>query len=221
MSKTYNEPGKAKKQCPSCSLYVHARTLECPNCHHSFGTPKATKLPEKIREPKEPVAKKEPTVYTEGGKGRKECPKCKIYVAARLETCPKCNNVIPKPDPFPVKDKEKVVKPTKPTLPEDTNRKYVGKLIFAPVGEAPYDPDEDVEGWCARVFADGLKNGLTYSNQALWYWYQRFNNDSKSRDRIWEWSKREGFDKMQEHRQEPVSSSETETDSFQLSGEEE
>lgn len=215
MSKIYNEPGKAKKQCPNCSVYVHARSLACPNCQHVFRESKLFVKEKSDKIQKEPVDKKEPTVYNEAGKGRKLCSNCNIYVAARLAVCPKCNQTIVKQEKMDREIKDKPVAKTRPVLEQDVNKKYVGKLIFAPAGLPPFAPEQDIEDWCSKVFIDGLKNDITYSNQALWYWYQRFNNDAESKNRIWEWSKREGFDKMQEHSKEPVpSTEETETDSF-------
>ena len=223
MSKTYSEGGKARKVCPECGLYCHARSLDCPNCGHKFREPKNPPKEKVEKVAKEPLAKKEPTVYNEAGKGRKKCPTCDIYVAARLVDCPQCGNKIPKQPKAEKVIKNGVPVTVKPTLPEDTNKKYVGRLVFTPAGEPPIKPDENVESWCTAVFADGLKNGITYSNQALWHWYQYFcNNEQSTRDRIWEWSKREGFDKMQEHSEESVSSSEeTEADTLQLSNQEE
>lgn len=37
--KTYNEPGKARKQCPNCNVYVHVRSIMCV-CKHVFRKPK-------------------------------------------------------------------------------------------------------------------------------------------------------------------------------------
>lgn len=213
MSKIYDSSGKARKLCPSCGKYCHARALNCPNCNHKFREGKSV-TEEKII--KQPVDKKEPTVYNEGGRGRKQCQNCHVYVSVRLLACPKCNQVITK-NIKEEKPKKETVKTTKPVFVDDINKKYVGKLVFAPVGNPPYSPDENIESWCTSVFADGLKNGITYSNQALWYWYQTFNNDQSSRNRIWEWSKREGFDKMQECSEESVlPSGETEADTLFL-----
>lgn len=214
MSKTYNESGKARKQCPGCQVYVHARALNCPACGYVFGVSKNPPKEKAERVPKE-TEKREAVVFTEPGRGRKQCS-CGTIVAARTRECPKCNQTIEKTASTVQEVKEKIFKVEKYKADKEPTR-YVGTLVFAPAGQPPYPQDEDIEGWCSRVFAEGLKNNITYSNEALWYWYQKFNNDESCKRRILDWSRREGFDKMQEHRQEPeLSIEEAETDTLQL-----
>lgn len=219
MSRTYNEPGKARKLCV-CGVYVHARSLECPACKHIFGVSKIEKL--RTGEGgtivhRDPIEKKEPTIYTEPGRGRKLCSSCNIYVAARLRECPKCSQTIEKVAKAVDSVKRKLEKQEEEVV--DEKAKYVGRLVFAPRGAPPIKPDDDIEHWCTQVFEDGLKDNITYSNEALWLWYQQYNNDPSCRQRISDWSKREGFDKMQGYSPNAVLSSddaEAETDTLQL-----
>lgn len=226
MTHVYNESGRGKKECPLCKKFVHVKSARCV-CGYVFKDTAEKLLKTLVKETPVKVDKSEAVVYDTGGKGRKSCG-CGAYVSARVLVCPKCNKQFVKLDAVDKeiiaaekktkkeKDKEGgLVKSTRPSL--DTGKKFVGKLIFAPVGKPPFEPEENLESWCSAVFFDGIQNSVTYSNQALWYWYQRFNNEQSSRDRIWEWSKREGFDKMQEVVQEPIlSSDERETDTLFL-----
>lgn len=75
----YDEPGKARKQCPACKKYIHARSTVCPACDHEF----------------KPGAKEarqaKPIDRTKEGRGRKQCPGCMNYVGVRTQVCA-CGN---------------------------------------------------------------------------------------------------------------------------------
>jgi hypothetical protein len=34
--KNFEGPGRGRKQCPSCEIYIGVRSKECPGCNHSF-----------------------------------------------------------------------------------------------------------------------------------------------------------------------------------------
>jgi hypothetical protein len=82
MVKTYSTGGKARKKCPNCAKFVHARCLSCI-CGHKFvkGVAKVTK--------KAKAVNKDVKVYKKGGAGKKQCVPCKAYVGVRTSYC-KC-----------------------------------------------------------------------------------------------------------------------------------
>ena len=77
--KTYDEGGKGKKKCPSCTKYVGAINKLCA-CGYEFKPEDKIKILVKS-EPKEVK------VYSEGGKGRKKCPQCFKFVPAITKLC--------------------------------------------------------------------------------------------------------------------------------------
>ncbi len=83
MSLIYDGPGKARKQCPACQKYIHARSTICPACDHELKEGAKAKLAE--REAKAEADK------TKGGRGLKQCPGCKNYVGVRTQLC-ECGN---------------------------------------------------------------------------------------------------------------------------------
>lgn len=81
-NEVYDSPGKCRKKC-LCGKYIHARSAFCRLCGHEFilGSKK------KVEEAKLP---KPVETYSEGGKGKKKCPKCTdIWVGVRAQFC-KC-----------------------------------------------------------------------------------------------------------------------------------
>lgn len=73
---TFTEPGRGRKQCPECDLYIGAATSTCV-CGHIF-TEKDKKAP------------KVTVLSDDAGKGKKQCPECKKYVGARSSVCKNC-----------------------------------------------------------------------------------------------------------------------------------
>lgn len=62
---------KARKQCPKCSNYYHAKRPACPICH-----PETVVVLEKW--------------WDEPGRKRKQCSNCKKYIGHSQEVCPNC-----------------------------------------------------------------------------------------------------------------------------------
>lgn len=102
MTQIYDVGGKGKRQCPSCQKYVAAITCQCP-CGHEFRKSKMVAKSEVDSDEPQEIK-----TYTEGGKGKKQCPKCEKYVGCRMQVCA-CGNTN-----FPKKVKEEVVKTTEP-----------------------------------------------------------------------------------------------------------
>lgn len=166
--KTYNEPGKARKQCPNCKVYIHARVLECV-CKHSFG------------ERKTPVDNSTPSVFKEGGRGKKQCPNCKVYCGVRNRTCPSCNTSF-----------EVAIKENKPTIEKTTSTKvekvvsddfirlkklasffgYNGSRFVSAIG---YPPDiefiGDVGNYCNALIYEGINRDGFYTPEAIKHLY--------------------------------------------------
>lgn len=75
--KTFDEGGKGKKKCPSCTKFVGVTNKICA-CGHEF-------------QPQEKAAKvyvpAEVKTYAAGGKGRKQCPECHRFIPAITKVC--------------------------------------------------------------------------------------------------------------------------------------
>lgn len=78
---------RGKKDCPNCKAEIAARSLICEECgfHYPSGVVRKDLLTVK-QQPKKAE------VYTEGGKGRKQCPKCNVFIAAVTKECPQCQH---------------------------------------------------------------------------------------------------------------------------------
>lgn len=160
---TWREPGKGRKQCPKCKLYIPARALTCV-CQGGGGDKKEEK--------------KEVTIWKEGGKGRKPCP-CGIFVPVRTAVCPQCGHT------FEAKAKEpkveKVESPasssSKATEPVSRPRRVLNvrtRIIDTPAGKCPVGPLDDLAEteialWAQRVREHGLKRNVFYSLRAIKY----------------------------------------------------
>lgn len=182
MSKTYNSPGKARKQCPECNIYVHARNLECV-CGYKFK--------KSNRQIKQPTYKDEP------GHGRKQCSSCKKYIGAKLKKClcgsSKFVKTLIRPTALQLKDEETQIKIETPGA-----MNYVGKLILIPSGQCPVELDEvdkeSVYNWCDTVFNKGLRNNCTYTESALKYWARIGCNKPEAGNLIHEWAINHGYE---------------------------
>jgi hypothetical protein len=69
---TYDEPGRARKQCPSCQKYNHVKSKVCGHCNIPFGvkplskpdeTPESAPKP-KFKQESKPVTKSEIETFT-------------------------------------------------------------------------------------------------------------------------------------------------------------
>lgn len=187
-----NTAGRARKQCPGCSNYLHARTLECPTCNHSFGTRK--------------TIIKEPEIFTEGGRGRKQCPSCNKYAGAKSSTCPNCKKEFVKKENEPVAitsvdDILAIVEPKtskKIEVPQEKIASYTGSLVYTPSGECPFEIKDESEqaifDWCYKVFQFGLKNNKTYTSNALKYWLYIDNQNPNLKNFVTKWSLENGYE---------------------------
>ena len=168
MIKVYEEGGRGKKQCPSCSKYVGAISKKCI-CGHIFQT-------------KEHVSTVIQT-YDEGGKGKKQCPSCKKYIGGRNRECA-CGHQFGIQEHSPL-----VVVENKPDIPPRTIPKPIpkpeprhdirgGRLIHTPAGDCPSKltgiSAEEVEVWTHSVLAKGREKGENYLFAALRYWVREF-----------------------------------------------
>lgn len=187
---TYNELGKARKTC-QCGTIIHARTLECPNCHYEFG--------------KKKNIVSAPTIFTEGGKGKKLCPNCNKYAGAKSKVCPNCQVEFIKKEAKEIDiddilddianlEEEKPVK----KLDRDIVASYTGSLIYTPSGECPFKiKDETQEGvidWCRKIYQYGLDNNKTYTKNAIEYWFRVEDNNQELKGFINDFCSKEGYE---------------------------
>lgn len=144
MSKVYDGPGKARKECPSCKKYVHARTNLCPACQHEF------------KEGAKAIAEAKSTqgeTPNIAGRGKKQCPGCMEYVGVRTQIC-KCGNDFIETGAV-IKEKEK----SPERIEAEELMPAVGYfdliVLYTPAGECPVKLkkcDKDtVFKWCEDV----------------------------------------------------------------------
>ena len=80
----FNEGGRGRKQCPECNKYVGVIHKKCA-CGFNFEN---FVRPPKIRTPNPtPSEPKEIQTFTEGGRGKRQCPECKVYLGIRHAVC--------------------------------------------------------------------------------------------------------------------------------------
>jgi hypothetical protein len=82
--RTFDGPGKGRKQCAKCQRYIGAKTDACV-CG-------STDFAKKVYEPKSPKLKtstepKPIKTFDAGGRGLKECAKCHKFIGSILRTC--------------------------------------------------------------------------------------------------------------------------------------
>lgn len=165
--KVYDSPGRGKKQCPKCNVYVGVRNTNCPKCMHSF---------ERVNTQVE----KKVNVFDLGGQGRKPC-KCGKYVGVRTRECPECGHKFEKGAP-------KVKPPVQKTRDELEAEDFVKSLggdgqlgsnvVLTPSGKCPVKlasaKDEDVVVWCDALMQHGRSENKLYTPSALRYWVRDF-----------------------------------------------
>ena len=196
MIKTYNEPARARKQCPKCSTYVHARTIQC-NCGYEFkrkNLTTSTNITKTTPIPKDLV--QEPKTYDKPGPGKRLCLKCNLYYGAKQKRCPKCGFLY-------VKELVSVIK--QPKIPkvftDDTivlTKNYIGSLVYTPSGSCPLEiPStiEEIPVWCSELFNLELRNKRTLTWEAIWYYCSQSNNSEEFRNAIRNWCFSEGYEK--------------------------
>lgn len=76
---TYLEAGRARKKCPKCPNYVHAKSLAC-SCGHEFVEGGFQYYLDRQNGPEVALSEK-------GGQGRKQCGSCKMFVGVRTRIC--------------------------------------------------------------------------------------------------------------------------------------
>ena len=204
---TYSEPGKARKQCLNCKLYVHARSLVC-NCGYQFikknstsstsvaVTIKMDNVTKTISIPKEVV--KEPKVSDTPGRGKRLCLKCSKYYGAKLKSCPTCGFKYIKELVSGLEKEKKQVEDLGIKEPVTESRNYVGRLVYAPAGACCIEPThniEDVESWCSEVFNHGLRNNRTLTKNALWSYMSFYNNSQEFKNAVYNWCEHEGYER--------------------------
>jgi hypothetical protein len=149
MSQFYNEPGKARKQCPHCQKYIHARSTVCPACDAELkpGAKEARQV--------------KPVDRTKEGRGRKQCPGCKAYVGVRTQVCSCGNDFSVSAAVVKVKDK------TPAQVDAEKFREAVGypyhHILYAPAGACPIklkkNTKAEVFKWCEEVMNHYLNDG--------------------------------------------------------------
>lgn len=161
MSQIYDGPGKARKECPGCKKYVHARTNLCPGCQHEFKEgAKAAAEAKSIQEP-----------TNTAGRGKKQCPGCMEYVGVRTQIC-KCGNDFIETGAV-IKEKEK----SPERIEAEELMPAVGyfdlPILYIPAGVCPVKlkkvGKQDIFKWCEDVLNHYLAEGKFASPTCMRY----------------------------------------------------
>lgn len=94
----FDTGGRGRKQCPECEKFVGARASDCPNCDFNFiayqidqerSNGRPSSLSADAPDHTTAVLEAPPVVktYTEGGRGKKQCASCGLYVGNRVSEC--------------------------------------------------------------------------------------------------------------------------------------
>lgn len=142
-------------------------------------TPPAPEAPPKPPTPPPVEATEVVNTFKEGGRGRKQCPNCKLYIGARLAKCA-CGHefskkqTAPKADPKP--SDAPAPKPTQEILPRVIpvdRHSYPNGTVCVPAGKPPVNltgsDERSVLKWAEEMRAVWEKRGQLLSAEALFY----------------------------------------------------
>ena len=155
----YDGPGRGRKQCPKCEIYVGVKTGIC-NCGHDFseGTMRSQNPPEVM-------------VYDGPGRRRKQCPQCKVYLGYSTEVCPKCEHKFSAHEPTTSRSDPYAV-------PQTVRRRKGYTIIDTPDGRCPHrlvSPDPtDVEIWADKVLETYENDRKILTVNALCYFTREY-----------------------------------------------
>lgn len=168
MSKIYDGPGKARKECPGCKKYIHARSNLCPGCEYEFKAGAKASI-----EAKTNIVTNEDAG---AGRGRKQCPGCMKYVGVRTQIC-KCGNDFIETGAV-VKEKER----SPERIEAEELMPAIGyfdlPILYVPAGECSvklkgHDKDT-VFKWCEDVLSHYLGEGKFASPVCMRYLVGKF-----------------------------------------------
>jgi hypothetical protein len=115
--------------------------------------------------------------YDTPGRGRKQCPQCKVYVGVRTHDCSCGHSFAEKGS---VASQAKLV--AQPEMDEETKNYILGLnigpkrvlIVYTPAGVCPYKLDsvdyDSVKSFCEDVVDAGLKEGRLYTKYVINYW---------------------------------------------------
>ena len=115
--------------------------------------------------------------WTEVGKGRKQCPKCNIYVGSKTATC-KCGHIFAKG-----KAKEKQIEASPKKEPKEqpviVDYEYTNYVVLStPSGECPFKlastKENDIREWIGKLVEHHLKRGEKLRPEAVTYYVRHF-----------------------------------------------
>jgi hypothetical protein len=188
---TYTEAGRGRKQCPTCKKFMGARNKICV-CGHQFQQadnmsgvtpvaqspkPASQALEQTVETPKVEVA-----TYTEGGRGRRQCPSCKKYVSIRTATCA-CGHQLQssahKPAESSTKGNQGSTEPAPTKTASSTERAATvagcAHIIWTPSGKVPVPlkglSEPEVREWVEEVrYEIAREQNAFLSMEGLIYW---------------------------------------------------
>ena len=127
-------------------------------------------------------------VFNTGGRGKRQCPNCKVYVGIRTEQCvcghefqKKVANAAPE-----IREARVVIDPVAAAVAaEDTDDDFGNALpngrctwVHTPAGKPPHNLNgtarEEVHKWAEQIRSDGFREGRYYTVHALIYWVRYF-----------------------------------------------
>lgn len=113
--------------------------------------------------------------WTEVGKGRKQCPKCNIYIGCKTRTC-KCGHVFTKDK---AQEKEVPTKKEPKQEPVVVEHEYTNFVVLStPKGDCPFElastKEKDIREWIAKLVQYHLKRGEKLRPEAVTYYVRHF-----------------------------------------------
>jgi hypothetical protein len=142
---------RGRKDCENCNTEIGSRSLLCDKCGYHY--PSGKVRPDLLAEKNAP---KEAAIYKKGGRGRKQCPECNIFIGAVTKICPKCDfdfSTIVK-----VEKKQKHVEAAKkegPSLTDVLLRKEAASLKGKKVFVSDYIGDMNHQEHAERILGYG------------------------------------------------------------------
>ena len=125
--------------------------------------------------------------FESGGRGKKQCEKCKVYVGVKTSICPKCSyefnrkKIINLNDKFELDDSEYLPAYIS-GLNMPTGKRVV--VIYTPSGKCPINLNssatkEEIYTFCQDIVDYGLSLNKLYVPSSIKYWVRQLIRDDK------------------------------------------
>lgn len=119
------------------------------------------------------VEKQEIKIFSGRGRGRKQCPECKVYIGVRHKVCVCKHKFVKKPEPVPEIDSPEYVEAREFITALGYN--HVGfRILFIPRGKCPVKFKGNVVEWADAVVERYYGDNFILAPSALYYMLGHF-----------------------------------------------